>query len=370
MSADAAALFYHQKNIMAPMVRVSTLPTRLLAAEHGADIIYSEEMIDRRLLKCKRVENKALGTIDYVDTESPNFNLCFRTVPEERGRLVMQLGTGDAVRALECALFAIKDVSAIDINMGCPLKFSTSSGAGSALLKKPETVRDIMSTLRRNLPHDFHVSCKIRLLDTMEKTVDLARTIEACGVSAFAVHGRYVSQKPRDPAHWNLIKQVVESVSCPVLANGDVFEYADFEKVRSATGATGAMCARGAMWNQSIFRPEGKLPIRENMLALLKKCLEWDNPLKNTKYLMREILTRSTGLENEEGFALHKCENHEGVFKLFEMSEAYADIKERAGEQQLKLKRSAPASSDEDNGDEEKATRDNERSSALMRRTE
>ena len=87
-------------------------------------------------------------------------------------------------------MVAVNDVAAIDINMGCPLKFSTASGAGSALLKKPETVHDILTTLRRNLPAETHVTCKIRLLETIEQTVELARVIEKCGVSAFGVHGR------------------------------------------------------------------------------------------------------------------------------------------------------------------------------------
>eukprot|EP00740_Mantoniella_antarctica_P023831 CAMPEP_0198679208 /NCGR_PEP_ID=MMETSP1468-20131203/2256_1 /TAXON_ID=1461545 /ORGANISM="Mantoniella sp, Strain CCMP1436" /LENGTH=342 /DNA_ID=CAMNT_0044417579 /DNA_START=127 /DNA_END=1155 /DNA_ORIENTATION=- len=307
------------------------MPTRILAAEYGADIVYSEEIIDRRLLMCKRVENPTWGTIDYVDTESQSGNIIFRTFPEERDRLVLQLGTGDAARALQCAMLVAKDVSAIDINMGCPLKFSTSSGAGSALLKKPETIRDILTTLRRNLPSDVHVTCKIRLMATVEETVDLARTIEACGVSAFAVHGRYVSQRPRDPAHWDLVKQVVGSVSCPVIANGDVFEYADFEKLRSETGAAGAMCARGAMWNQSIFRKEGLLQPRENLNALLTKCLEWRHPLKNTKYLLREMLIKDkdSGLETEEGRALNKSETLQDVAKLFNLQESLVGAKER-----------------------------------------
>ena len=75
-------------------------------------------------------------------------------------------------------MVAVNDVAAIDINMGCPLKFSTASGAGSALLKKPETVHDILTTLRRNLPAETHVTCKIRLLETIEQTDELARDIE------------------------------------------------------------------------------------------------------------------------------------------------------------------------------------------------
>ena len=233
----------------------------------------------------------------------------------------MQLGTGDATRALQSAMVAVNDVAAIDINMGCPLKFSTASGAGSALLKKPETVHDILTTLRRNLPAETHVTCKIRLLETMEQTVELARVIEKCGVSAFGVHGRYVGQRPRDAAHWDQIKQVVESVSCPVIANGDVFEYSDFEKIRAETGAAAAMCGRGAMWNQSIFRKEGVIPPRDNLNSLLTKCFEWNHSLKNTKYLTREILIKSTGLENEEGWALNKSKSLADVAGVFNIPE-------------------------------------------------
>lgn len=267
-------------------------------------------------------------TVSEVERYCLTHDVCYSNL-QERQRLVLQLGTGDAGRALKCAQLVAKDVSAIDINMGCPLKFSTSSGAGSALLKKPETVRDILTTLRRNLPDDVHVTCKVRLLETMAQSVDFARQVEACGVSAFAVHGRYVSQRPREPAHWDLIKQIVESVSCPVIANGDVFEYEDFERIRSETGAAAAMCGRGAMWNQSIFRKEGKLPPRDNLRALLTKCLEWENPLKNTKYLMREILIhdKNSGLENEEGRALNKSESLQDVAKLFDLSESLVGAK-------------------------------------------
>ena len=171
------------------------------------------------------------------------------SILQERERLVMQLGTGEAGRALKCA--------------------------------------DIMTTLRRNLPEDIHVTCKIRLLATIEETIDLARTIEACGVSAIGVHGRYVSQKPREPAHRDLIKQIVESVSCPIIANGDVFEYGDFQKMREQTGAAAAMSGRGAMWNQSVFRKEGLLSKRENLKTLMTRCLEWGHHFRNTKYLAR-----------------------------------------------------------------------------------
>mmetsp|Transcript_12822 Transcript_12822/g.54307 ORF Transcript_12822/g.54307 Transcript_12822/m.54307 type:complete len:177 (-) Transcript_12822:622-1152(-) len=78
--------FYKGKNILAPMVRVNTMPTRLLAAEYGADIVYSEELIDRKMMKVKRVENTAWGTVDFIDPDATNDDtaVVFQTIPEEK----------------------------------------------------------------------------------------------------------------------------------------------------------------------------------------------------------------------------------------------------------------------------------------------
>ncbi|CAD6262950.1 unnamed protein product [Miscanthus lutarioriparius] len=240
---------YRDKLVLAPMVRVGTLPFRLLAAEYGADITYGEEIIDHKLLKCERVTNESLGTTDFV--EKGTDSVVFRTCPEERGRVVFQMGTSNAVRALKAAQLVCQDVSAIDINMGCPKSFLLSGGMGAALLSKPELIHDILTRLLRNL--DTTVTCKIRLLNTPKDTVELARRIEKTGVPALAVHGRKIKDRPRDPAKWDEIADVVSALSIPVIANGDVFGYEDFKRIKDATGAASIMVARGAMWNASIF---------------------------------------------------------------------------------------------------------------------
>jgi|TARA_B110000259_G_scaffold186048_1_gene236368 tRNA-dihydrouridine synthase 2 len=209
---------------------------------------------------------------------------------------------------MKCAELACKDARVIDINMGCPLKFSITNGAGAALLKKPETIRDILTTLRRNLPSDVGVTCKIRLLANVKDTIELAQAIEKTGVSAIGIHGRNVWQRPRDPAQWDVIKQVVDSVSCPVIANGDIFEYQDFDRIREATGAAAAMAARGAMWNQSIFSKDGLVPPRESLMKLMTKCLEWDHSVNSTKYLARCVF---------KCFRLASIQLRAGTFLLF-----------------------------------------------------
>uniref|UniRef100_A0A453CG30 DUS-like FMN-binding domain-containing protein n=1 Tax=Aegilops tauschii subsp. strangulata TaxID=200361 RepID=A0A453CG30_AEGTS len=222
----------HKSQLFLDNILLGTLPFRLLAAEYGADITYGEEIIDHKFVNCQRVINESLGTTDFVERGTDS--VVFRTCPQERDKVVFQIGTSDAVRALKAAEIVCNDVAAIDINMGCPKAFSVSGGMGSALLSKPELIHDILTTLRRNL--NTPVTCKIRLLNTRQDTVELARRIEKCGVPALAVHGRKVKDRPRDPAKWDEIADVVSALSIPVIANGNVFEYEDFKRIKDATG--------------------------------------------------------------------------------------------------------------------------------------
>lgn len=109
-----------------------------------------------------------------------------------------------------------QDVSAIDVNMGCPKSFSLKGGMGAALLTKPERIRQILTKLVQNL--SVPVSCKIRLLPTFEETLELVRMIEQTGVSAIAVHGRTKEERPQDANRDQLIRQLAEAVSIPVIA--------------------------------------------------------------------------------------------------------------------------------------------------------
>eukprot|EP00300_Choanocystis_sp_HF-7_P011541 c17506_g1_i2.p1 GENE.c17506_g1_i2~~c17506_g1_i2.p1 ORF type:complete len:157 (+),score=23.43 c17506_g1_i2:2-472(+) len=126
------------------MVRVGTLPFRLLCLEYGADLVYTEEMIDKRLMKCERRENAELGCVDYVLKKESTHkvlpsDLSFRCAPHlEKDRLVVQLGTNDPITALQAAQNVVNDCAVIDVNMGCPMKFSKQMGAGSELLKHPQ----------------------------------------------------------------------------------------------------------------------------------------------------------------------------------------------------------------------------------------
>ena len=282
---------YRNTLLLAPMVRINTLPFRLLAREFGAGIVYSEELVDRSVQQCRRSENAALGTVEFRHHDSGK--LIFSTIPHER--VAFQLGTASAVEALKAAEVVVKDVRAIDVNMGCPIKFSTMGGMGAALLSRPEVVKDILTTLVRNLGHEVPITCKIRLLDTPQETLQLARIIQDTGVSALAVHARRRADRPRWWAQWDqvaLLRQQLGTTTLPLIPNGDVFLPEHVPLAREATGCDSLMIARGAMWNASIFdQSSTKLRAQRDVFArYVELCAQYDNPFGNSKHVAMEML--------------------------------------------------------------------------------
>uniref|UniRef100_A0A8C2GXS2 Dihydrouridine synthase 2 n=1 Tax=Cyprinus carpio TaxID=7962 RepID=A0A8C2GXS2_CYPCA len=288
MLVSSPLLFAH-KTVLAPMVRVGTLPMRLLALDYGADIVYCEELIDIKMAQCERVVNDVLGTVDFV---APDERVMFRTCSEEKGRVVFQMG-----------------------------------GMGSALLSDPDKIEAILSTLVKGISKP--VTCKIRILPTLEDTVNLVKRIEKTGVAAIAVHGRMREERPRHPVHCDYIQAVAESVSIPVIANGGssdmVKTFEDMEKFRAAAGASSVMLARAAMWNPSIFRQQGALSVEEVMEDYIRYAVRYDNNPFNTKYCLCQMLRDR--VESPFGKRLHAAQTNEEICEVFGMTDFYNKTK-------------------------------------------
>merc|ERR1719431_1024719 len=282
--------------ILAPMVKVGTAPFRVLAVEYGADIVYSEEIIDKRLLQSRRVENSALGTVDYIDTRDNS--LVLRVCPEERKRLVVQLGTSDGERAAAAARKVAGDVAGIDVNMGCPKPFSIKGGMGAALLSHPEKVRSILTTLVAAVGDRLPVTCKIRLLPDWQATLDLVSVIETTGVASLAVHGRTKDQRPNNPNDTAAIRALVAHTSLPLIANGGSSNNrASAANTREGvlafwgeSAASSVMVARAAEWNPSVFRREGMEEIGVLITRYLQLAIHYDYPFNITKYCLQQLL--------------------------------------------------------------------------------
>lgn len=326
---------YAGKVILAPMVRIGTLPSRLLALQYGADLVYSEELIDHRLVQCKRVENHVLGTIDFIQDDSSR--PMFQTCSEERSRVVLQMGTSDPERALKVAKLVQDDVFGIDINMGCPKEYSTKGGMGAALLRTPDKVKAILTTLVEGV--NIPITCKIRILPKLEDTLALVKVIESTGVVAIGVHGRLKEERPRHPVHADVIKIIAESLSIPVIANGgseDIINtYKDIENFRVMSGASSVMIARSAQWNMSIFREEGLLPIHDVIKDYLRLAIRYDNHFINCKFCIQEVMRDKQ--EGEIGKLLHASVSLREICSIWDLETLYDQTEKDRSALKVKL---------------------------------
>jgi tRNA-dihydrouridine synthase 2 len=148
------------------------------------------------------------------------------------------------------------------------------------------------------------VTCKIRLLENIEDTVNLVRSIEQTGVNAIAVHARYVPQRSREKAHLSLLPTLKQAIHIPLIANGDCFTYEDIDKVKQQSGCNNnnnsVMIARGAIWNPSIFSSCEELRSKwcnpnVRALEMLQVFEKQQNYFPNTKFIICRMYSDDIG---------------------------------------------------------------------------
>ncbi|CAH0557590.1 unnamed protein product [Brassicogethes aeneus] len=316
--SERKRLDYENKVILAPMVKVGTLPMRLLALEYGADIVYSEELIDWKLIKSIRRVNDVLGTVDFIDKSDGT--VIFRTCDKEKDRVVLQIGTCDSTRALKVAKMVENDVAGIDINMGCPKEFSLKGGMGAALLTNPAQAKNILTTLVNNI--SIPVTCKIRVFNNVDDTLHLVKNLANTGISAIGVHGRTKVERPQHPNRCETIKVIANALSIPVIANGgsrEIDNYRDIKKFKDQCGASSVMIARAAESNCSIFRKEGLKKLDDVICDYLKICVDYDNSPNSTKYCVQNMLKELQ--ETPRGKKFLECQTLEQICSIWHLGD-------------------------------------------------
>ena len=225
------------KVFLSPMAGVTDLPFRLICKEQDCGMLYTE-MVNAKALCYDDQNTKKMLKIE--EEEHPVAIQIFGSDPEYMG---------GAARILNSYPNEI-----LDINMGCPAPKVVKNGDGSALLKNPELAAKVLSAVVENSEKPVTLKIRKGWDDTCINAVEIAKIAEDCGISAIAVHGRTREQYYSGKADWDIIKEVKENVSIPVIGNGDVFEVEDAINMLNKTNCDAIMIGRGAQGNPWIFK--------------------------------------------------------------------------------------------------------------------
>ena len=180
----------------------------------------------------------------------------------------------------------------VDLNMGCPKKFSMCGGMGAALLSNFERVEDIVKTLQRNVRSTLGLTCKIRLVKSEAKRVALAQNLEKLGIDALGVHARYIADRSHSTlARIGEVARVAQCVGIPCIYNGDVFRFSHIARARAHSGCASVMVARGAQWNVSLFaEAEALRPLDEVVREYMDVSMQFENAFQNSKYVVVKMV--------------------------------------------------------------------------------
>lgn len=223
--------------ILAPMAGVSDLPFRLLCREQGAGLVCMEMVSAKAIL----YNNK-------------NTDMLMEIHPEEGPASLQLFGSDPDILSEMAKRIEERPYAILDLNMGCPVPKVVNNGEGSALMKNPKLVEEILTKLVKASSKPVTVKFRKGFNDENVNAVEIAKIAESCGVAAVAVHGRTREQYYSGKADWDIIAAVKDAVKIPVIGNGDVTSPELAKEMLEKTGCDGIMIGRAAQGNPWIFR--------------------------------------------------------------------------------------------------------------------
>lgn len=283
--------------VLAPMAGVTDLPFRTLCKEQGAGLICME-MVSAKAISFHNKNTEALMEID--PSEHPVSLQLFGSEPE--------LMT-EVAKSIEERPFDI-----LDINMGCPVPKVVNNGEGSALLKKPDLIVEIVKKISSAIKKPLTVKVRIGFEKEPVDIVEIAKRVEDAGAAAIAVHGRTRQQYYSGVADWDAIRRVKEAVSIPVIGNGDVDSPQKAEALIKETGCDAVMIGRAVRGNPWIFREmnhyftTGEIPerpsvdeVREMILRHARAQIEVKGEFTGIREMRKHVAWYTAGMRHSAG---------------------------------------------------------------------
>lgn len=302
--------------VFAPMAGISNSAYRRIIKEMGAGLIYAEMVSDKAISYGSK---KTIDMLYMTDYERP---------------IAQQIFGSDKTSFVTAAKYIYETMKPdiIDINMGCPVpKVAISSQAGSALLKDPDKVYEIVKAVVEAVPIPVTVKIRSGWDSNSINATTIAKKCEEAGAKAIAVHARTRSQGYSGKADWNIIKEVKESVNIPVIGNGDIFTCYDAKRMLDTTGCDFVMIGRGSLGNPWLIREcveylENNVVLDkvslEEKIDMIKTHLNLLRETKNDKVAFLEIRTHIAyylkGLNNSSELKnqIFKTNSFEEIEKL------------------------------------------------------
>lgn len=260
--------------VLAPMAGVCNSAFRRIIKEMGAGLLYAEMVSDKALVYNNE---KTKDMLYMTENERPISQQIFGSDKES---------FVEAAKIIEESMHP--DI--IDINMGCPVpKVAVKSQAGSALLKDPDKIYEIVKAVKEAVNVPVTVKIRSGWDKNSINAVLVAKTCEKAGASAIAVHPRTRSQGYSGKADWNIIKEVKEAVNIPVIGNGDILSAKDAKKMIDETGCDAVMIGRGTLGNPYLIKQvvryleDGVLLKDQSPIERMETCLKHFNYLLEIK---------------------------------------------------------------------------------------
>ena len=284
--------------VLAPMAGVTDLPFRLLCREQGAGLICME------MVSAKAIYYNNKNTEQLLEIH-----------PEERPVSLQLFGSDADIIAEMAKRIEERPFAILDFNMGCPVPKVVNNGEGSALMKNPKLVEEILTKLVKAVNKPVTVKFRRGFDEEHINAVEIAKIAESCGVAAVAVHGRTREQYYSGKADWNIIRQVKEAVSIPVIGNGDVDGALSAKRMLEETGCDGIMIGRACQGNPWIFREvteyldTGVIPerpsakeVRETVIRHAKLQLQYKGEYTGVREMRKHLSWYTFGYPNSAKF--------------------------------------------------------------------